>query len=100
MNGQGFDLFQGQGFLSSVLSQAGSGAHPASYPIRTGARFNEGKSFYGLCQFGHSTAIYALLIVDHAAMTVCDTWTFVQLTAAKFKPLIFSVWGFALSNIA
>jgi hypothetical protein len=29
-----------------------------------------------------------------------DTWTVVCLTAAKFKPLIFSVTGFALSNIA
>jgi hypothetical protein len=29
-----------------------------------------------------------------------DTWTVLHMSAAKFKPLIFSVWGFALSNIA
>jgi hypothetical protein len=29
-----------------------------------------------------------------------DTWTVVCLTAAKFKPLIFPVSGFALSNVA
>jgi hypothetical protein len=29
-----------------------------------------------------------------------DTWTVVRLTAAKFKPLILSVLGFALPNIA
>jgi hypothetical protein len=28
-----------------------------------------------------------------------DTWTVVHMTAAKFEPLIFSVWGLALSNI-
>jgi hypothetical protein len=28
-----------------------------------------------------------------------DTWTVVQMTAAKFKPLIFSVSGFDLSNV-
>jgi hypothetical protein len=29
-----------------------------------------------------------------------DTWTVVQMTAAKIKPFIFRVCGFALSNIA
>jgi hypothetical protein len=29
-----------------------------------------------------------------------DTWTVVHMTAAKFKPLIFSVTGFAVSNVA
>jgi hypothetical protein len=29
-----------------------------------------------------------------------DTWTVVRLTAAKFKPLMFSVSGFSLPNIA
>jgi hypothetical protein len=29
-----------------------------------------------------------------------DTWTVVCLTAAKFKPLVFPVSGFALSNVA
>jgi hypothetical protein len=36
----------------------------------------------------------------YAAITVLDTWTVVRVTAVKFKPLIFSMWGFALSNIA
>jgi hypothetical protein len=29
-----------------------------------------------------------------------ESHTVIQVTAAKFKLLIFSVWGFALSNIA
>jgi hypothetical protein len=33
-------------------------------------------------------------------MVVQDTWTVVQVTAAKFKRLLFSVCCFALSNIA
>jgi hypothetical protein len=32
-------------------------------------------------------------------MTVLGTWTFIHMTAAKFKPLIISVSGFALSNV-
>jgi hypothetical protein len=28
-----------------------------------------------------------------------DTWTVVYMTVAEFKPFMFSVWGFALSNI-
>jgi hypothetical protein len=31
---------------------------------------------------------------------VLDTWTVVHMTASKFEPLIFSVWGLALSNVA
>jgi hypothetical protein len=30
---------------------------------------------------------------------VLDTWTVVHMTAAKFEPLIFFVWGLALSNV-
>jgi hypothetical protein len=33
------------------------------------------------------------------AMEVLDTWTVVHMTAAKFEPRIFSVWGLALSNV-
>jgi hypothetical protein len=44
--------------------------------------------------------MYALLIAVHAAMAVWDTWTVVHVTAAKFKPLIFSVGGFASSSVA
>jgi hypothetical protein len=34
-------------------------------------------------------------LVYHGSL---DTWTVVHMTAAKFEPLIFSVWGLALSN--
>jgi hypothetical protein len=33
-------------------------------------------------------------------MAVLDTWTVVHTAAAKFKPLVFPVSGFALSNVA
>jgi hypothetical protein len=40
--------------------------------------------------------------IDRKSSHTCslDTWTVVQMTAAKFKSLIFSVLGFALSDIA
>jgi hypothetical protein len=50
-----------------------------------------------LCQSGPSTADYALF----GSVRYCgslDTWTVVCLTAAKIKPLLFSVRGFALSS--
>jgi hypothetical protein len=47
------------------------------------------------------TADYApLLIISSNYRNSLDTWTVVQLTAAKHKLFMFSVWGFALSNIA
>jgi hypothetical protein len=54
----------------------------------------------GLCQSRLSTADYALLLVAFATTAVLDTSTVVCLTAAKFKPLVFPVSGFALSNVA
>jgi hypothetical protein len=55
------------------------------------------QNIQGLCQSGPSTADYALF----GSVRYCgslDTLTVVCLTAAKFKPLEFSVRGFALSN--
>jgi hypothetical protein len=45
-----------------------------------------------------STADHAPCGLRHSCNL--NTWTVVLLTAAKFKPLIFSVLGFALSYIA
>jgi hypothetical protein len=48
-----------------------------------------------------STADYALVvIISPNYRSSLDTWTVVWMTAAKFKPFMFSVWGFALSNFA
>jgi hypothetical protein len=41
-----------------------------------------------------------LVIMTSNYRSSLDTWTVVQMTDAKFKSLIFSVWGFAFSNIA
>jgi hypothetical protein len=46
------------------------------------------------------TADYALLTSSLLYHGSLDAWTVVHMTAAKFKPLIFSVSGFALSNVA
>jgi hypothetical protein len=47
------------------------------------------------------TADYALLLTNSSRHNgSLDTWTVVNTTAAKFKPLVFPVSGFALSNIA
>jgi hypothetical protein len=53
----------------------------------------------GLCQSRVSTADHALSLVAPAT-TGLVSWTVVCLPAAKFKPLIFRVSGFALSNVA
>jgi hypothetical protein len=41
---------------------------------------------------------YYSLVTD--AKTALHTWTVVNMAAAKFKPFVFPVSGFALSNIA
>jgi hypothetical protein len=47
------------------------------------------------------TADYALLVsISSQYHGSLDTWTVAQMTASNFKLLIFSVWGFPLSNIA
>jgi hypothetical protein len=48
-----------------------------------------------LCQAQYSTSFQNLCYNSSL-----DTWTAVRLTAAKFKPCMFSVLGFALTNIA
>jgi hypothetical protein len=52
-----------------------------------------------LCQHRLSTADHAKTSVAYAT-TAVDTWTVICLTTAKFKPLMFSVLGFALPYIA
>jgi hypothetical protein len=54
----------------------------------------------GFCLSGPGTSYYALFLVAFATTAVLDTSAVVCLTAAKFKPLIFPVVGFALSNVA
>jgi hypothetical protein len=47
------------------------------------------------------TTDYVLLVnISSNYRSSLDTWKVVQMTAAKFKPFILSVWGFALSNSA
>jgi hypothetical protein len=46
------------------------------------------------------TADYALVTSSLHYNDSLDTWTVIHMTADKFKPLIFSVSGFALSNVA
>jgi hypothetical protein len=46
------------------------------------------------------TADYALVTSSLHYNDNLDTLTVIYMTAAKFKPLIFSVSGFALSNVA
>jgi hypothetical protein len=54
----------------------------------------------GLFQSRLSTADYALVTRSVHYIDSLDTWTVVHMTAAKFKPFIFSVSGFALPNVA
>jgi hypothetical protein len=54
----------------------------------------------GLCQSRRSTADYALISSSFHYNSSLVTGMVVCLTAAKFKPLIFSMSGFALCNIA
>jgi hypothetical protein len=55
----------------------------------------------GLLQSRLVTTDYALLFTSSSCYhSSSDTWTVVHMTASKFKPLILSVLGFALSNIA
>jgi hypothetical protein len=59
------------------------------------------KCIQGLLQSRIGTADYAPLLTNSSRHNGnLDTWTFVHMTAAKFKPLIFPVLGFSLSNIA
>jgi hypothetical protein len=48
---------------------------------------------------GSVQQIMPYLLVAYSTTAVLDTWAVVHMTAAKFKPLIFSVWGLALSNV-
>jgi hypothetical protein len=54
----------------------------------------------GLFQSTLGTADYALITSSLHNNDSLVTWTVIHITAAKFKPLIFSVSGFALSNVA
>jgi hypothetical protein len=48
------------------------------------------------CQSMLGTADYALQVVAKPTTALLDTWTVVHVTAAKFKPFIHSMSGFAL----
>jgi riboflavin transporter FmnP len=54
----------------------------------------------GLFQSRLGTADYALVTSSLHYHGSLDTWMVVQMTADKFKSLIYSVSGFALSNLA
>jgi hypothetical protein len=54
----------------------------------------------GFFQSRLGTADYALVTSSLHYIDSLVTWTVIHMTAAKFKPLIFSVSGFALSNVA
>jgi hypothetical protein len=54
----------------------------------------------GLFQSRLGTADYAPVTSSLQYNDSLDTWTAIHMTAAKFKPLIFSVSSFALSNVA
>jgi hypothetical protein len=54
----------------------------------------------GLFQPRIGTAYYALVTSSLHYNDSLDTWTVVHMTASKFKPLIFPVSGFDLSNVA
>jgi hypothetical protein len=54
----------------------------------------------GLFQSKLGTADYALVISSLHYNDSLVTWTIIHMTAAKFNPLIFSVSGFALSNVS
>jgi hypothetical protein len=53
-----------------------------------------------LIQSRLGTADYALVTSSLHYNDSLDTWTAVHMTAAKFKPLIFSTLCFASSNVA
>jgi hypothetical protein len=52
------------------------------------------------CQSRLGTADHALQVVAKATTALLDTWTVVHVTATKFKPLILSMSGLTLSNVA
>jgi hypothetical protein len=88
-------LWRGDGFVSYEYALLSSVciAHIACY-----WKFFLLNYIQVLCQ-------YRLCKADHAYLTLCYngslvTWTVVSLPAAKFKPLIFSMSRFALSNAA
>jgi hypothetical protein len=54
----------------------------------------------GIVQSRLGTADYALVTSNLHNNDSLVTWTVIHMTAAKFKPLIYSVSGFALSNAA
>jgi hypothetical protein len=54
----------------------------------------------GLFQSRLGTADYALVTTSLHYNDSLDTWTVVHMTAVKFKPLIFSMSGFVMSNVA
>jgi hypothetical protein len=54
----------------------------------------------GIFQSRLGTADYALVTSNLHINDRLVTWTVIHMTATKFKPLIFSVSGFALSNVA
>jgi hypothetical protein len=54
----------------------------------------------GLFQSRLGTADYAPVTSSLHYNDSLDTWTDIHMTAAKFKPLVFSVCGLILSNVA
>jgi hypothetical protein len=54
----------------------------------------------GLFQSRLGTEDYALVTSSLHYNDSLDTWTVIHITAAKFKPLILSVSGLFLSNVA
>jgi hypothetical protein len=58
------------------------------------------QNIQGLFQTRIGTVDYALVTSSLRYHNSLHTWTVVHMNAAKFKPLIFSVSGFTLSNVA
>jgi hypothetical protein len=54
----------------------------------------------GLFQSRLGTADYAIVTSSLHYSDTLVIWTVIHMTAAKFQPIIFSVSGFALSNVA
>jgi hypothetical protein len=89
--------------LLSALSDERSGLsfiyirylHYLWYSSRTHIQYIQ-----GIVQSRLGTADFALVTSNVHNNDSLDTWTVIHMTAAKFKPLIFSVSGFALSIVA
>jgi hypothetical protein len=63
-------------------------------------QFSDVQYIQGLVQSRLCTAEYALVTSSLLYYGSLDSWTVVHMTAATFKPLIFSMSGLALANVA